>query len=79
MVTDNGRILCLNTELIPLKSTKSTQGVQVIKQPKNGARPVSVKEADSCGIDGISAYRIRSIPAAAKSPKHENIQLSLLP
>ena len=79
VVTDNGRILCLNTELIPLKSTKSTQGVQVIKQPKNGARPVSVKEADSCGIDGISAYRIRSIPAAAKSPKHENIQLSLLP
>ena len=79
VVTDNGRILCLNTELIPLKSTKSTQGVQVIKQPKNGARPVSVKEADSCGIDGISAYRLRSIPAAAKSPKHENIQLSLLP
>ena len=77
VLTDTNKILCLNTSLVPLKSTKSTQGVQVVKQPKSGARPVLVKEAENCGIDDIYAYRIKSIPAAAKSPKQKNTQLSL--
>ena len=77
VLTDTNKILCLNTSLVPLKSTKNTQGVQVIKQPKSGAKPVSVKEISVCGIDDILQYRVKSIPAAAKSPKTENIQISL--
>ncbi len=77
VLTDTNKILCLNTALVPLKSTKNTQGVQVVKQPKNGAKPVSVKDISVCGIEDILQYRVRSIPAAAKSPKTENLQLSL--
>ena len=78
VVTDTGRLICLDTALVPLKSTKSTQGVQVIKQPKAGAKPAKVALAADCGIEDIEAYRVRTIPAAAKSPKNENVQLSLL-
>lgn len=78
IITDNNRILCLNTSLVPLKSTKSTQGVQVVKQPKNGAKPVFVKEAENCGIENINKYVVKTIPAAAKIPKDGDLQMSLI-
>lgn len=74
---ENDRILCLNTALVPLKSTKNTQGVQVVRQPKAGAKPVSVIPADSCGIEDLNKYTIRTIPASAKTIKRESRQLSL--
>ena len=36
--SDNNKILCVNTEKIPLKSTKNTQGVQVMTLRFNGGR-----------------------------------------
>ncbi len=74
---ENDRILCLNTALVPLKSTKNTQGVQVVRQPKAGAKPVSVIPAESCGIEDLNKYTIRTIPASAKTIKRESRQLSL--
>lgn len=74
---ENDRILCLNTALVPLKSTKNTQGVQVVRQPKAGAKPVSVIPAEGCGIEDLSKYTVKTIPSSAKTIKRESRQLSL--
>lgn len=74
---ENDRIMCLNTSLVPLKSTKNTQGVQVVRQPKAGAKPVSVILAEDCGIEDLTKYIVRTIPASAKTIKRESRQLSL--
>lgn len=77
IVTENNRLLKINTSLIPLKSTKSTQGVQVLRQPKSGIKPARVELAAKCGIEDINKYSAKTIPAAAKTPKDEDGQLSL--
>lgn len=60
-----GKLLVVNSELIALKSTKSTQGVQVIRLTKN-AKAVSLKPLSvySEEIRDAKKYRSRSIPAA---------------
>ncbi len=78
VITENNRVVCLNTSLVPLKSTKNTQGVQVVKQTKSGVKPSKVTAADDCDINNVMRYNTRSIPAAAKALKGENMQLSLL-
>lgn len=77
VITDLGRVVCLDTGLVPLKSTKSTQGVQVVKQPKGGAKPSKVMKAAESGLDDVNQYRAAKIPASAKSPKGEDAQLRL--
>ncbi|MGM9937419.1 MAG: topoisomerase IV, partial [Candidatus Ornithomonoglobus sp.] len=78
VITENNKVICLNTSLVPLKSTKSTQGVQVIKQTKSGVKPSKVTAASESGIDDVTRYNARTIPAAAKALKGEDMQLSLL-
>lgn len=78
VITENNRVVCLNTSLVPLKSTKNTQGVQVIKQTKSGVKPSKVTAADDSGIDELKKYNARTIPATAKALKGGNMQLSLL-
>lgn len=78
IITENNRVLGINTALIPEKSTKSTQGVQVLRQPKNGIKPARVELARTCGIDDVSRYTAKTIPAAAKTLKEDDGQLSLL-
>ena len=77
IITENNRLLNINTSLIPLKTTKSTQGVQVLRQPKNGIRPAKVELESECGIEDANKYVAKTIPAAAKTPKNEDGQLSL--
>ena len=77
VMTENNRVMCLDTGLVPLKSTKSTQGVQVVKQPKGGVKPSCVTLAAESGLDDVKKYTIRTIPAAAKTIKGESVQLSL--
>jgi DNA gyrase subunit A len=78
ILTDNNRVMCVNTSLIPLKSTKSTQGVQVIRQPKTPIKPSKVMSAEGSGIEDALKYSVRSIPAAAKTLKGDDMQISLL-
>lgn len=78
VITENNKIICLNTSLVPLKSTKSTQGVQVLRQTKSGIKPSRVTAADESEIDDVKRYNVRTIPAAAKALKGEDMQLSLL-
>lgn len=78
IITENNRVLNINTALIPEKSTKSTQGVQVLRQPKNGIKPARVEFAEGCGIEDVNRYTAKTIPAAAKTLKEDDGQLSLL-
>ena len=78
IITENNRVLTINTKLVPLKTTKSTQGVQVLRQPKNGVKPASVQFATECEIEDVNKYVARTIPSAAKSLKHDDGQLSLI-
>ncbi len=78
LLSDNNRILCVNTEKIPLKATKSTQGVQVITLRKKGSKLIKVEEASECAVENPEKYRTKNIPAAGGTIKQEDTQISLL-
>ena len=62
--TDNNKVLAVNTDKIPLKSTKSTQGVQVMKLTKKGAKLFKVLLAKDSDIENLKKYTTKNIPAA---------------
>lgn len=76
--TDNNKLLCLNTEKIPLKATKSTQGVQVMTIRKKGAKLSKVIFAEESGIADLKHYTAKNIPAAGSFLKKEDSQISLI-
>ena len=78
LMSDNNRVLCLNTEKIPLKATKSTQGVQAMALRKKGAKVTMVSDALSSGLEDVERYRTKNIPAAGSGLKKEDTQLSLI-
>lgn len=78
LLSDNNRVLCLNTEKIPLKATKSTQGVQALTIRKKGAKLIKVMAAEECDIDNPHKYRTKNIPAAGGILKSEDTQISLI-
>lgn len=75
---DNNKVLCLNTDKIPLKATKSTQGVQVMTIRKKGAKLARVMFAEDCGVEDLKHYTTKNIPAAGSFLKKEDFQLSLI-
>lgn len=75
--TDNNKVLAVDTANIPLKSTKSTQGVQVMKITKKGASLVKAVTSDKCGLDNIKHYKTKNIPAAGSFLRSEDTQMSL--
>lgn len=77
--SDNGKALVVETEKIPLKATKSTQGVQVLKL-KKGTIMNRAAFAETCGIKNLQYYSTKNIPATGCILKNEDIdekQLSL--
>ena len=74
---DNNKVISVDTTLIPLKSTKSTQGVQVMKMTKKGAKLVRACLAKESGLDNIKHYKARNIPAAGSFLRTEDTQISL--
>ena len=78
LMSDNNRVLCLSTEKIPLKATKSTQGVQAMALRKKGAKVTMVSDALSSGLEDVERYRTKNIPAAGSGLKKEDTQLSLI-
>lgn len=57
-----GKVLIFDTEKIPLKSTKNTQGVNVMT-PKKGSVVSDVQFIDEAGINNLPYYRTKNIPA----------------
>jgi len=77
-LTDNNKALCFNTEKIPLKTTKNTQGVQVLTLKKKGAKMIRIALPEETGINDIKHYTTKNIPAAGSFLRKEDSgQLSL--
>ncbi len=78
--TNEPRALLVHTALLAPKTTRSTQGVQVMNiKPKY--RLERVLRAESCGITNAARYRTRTIPAAGallRPEDSEEKQLELL-
>ena len=78
--TNEPRALLVHTALLSPKTTRATQGVQVMNiKPKYKLE--RVLRAESCGITNASRYRTRSIPAAGallRPEDSEEKQLELL-
>ncbi len=75
--TDNNKVLAADTANIPLKSTKSTQGVQVMKLTKKGATLVKAVRAEESGLEDIKHYRTKNIPAAGSFLRKDDSQISM--
>lgn len=76
---ENDRLLVINSSLIPLKTTKNSQGVQVLKM-KKGMNAKYMKHVDKCGFAEYKVYRVKNIPVAGsflKEADRQNRQLSL--
>lgn len=70
---DNNKVICVDTEKIPLKSTKSTQGVQVMKLTKKGAKMIRVCQAQESNLDNLSHYLAKNIPAVGSFLRKEDV------
>ena len=74
MQSSSGKLLVFESSKIPLKTTKSTQGVQVIRL-KKGETAISFGRVKEYRLKKKEDYRSANIPAAGKA--HANVQLSL--
>lgn len=74
-----GRMLLVNSALIPLKQTKDTLGVNVMTL-KKGHKITKITDASELELDAPHRYRTRNLPAAGAIVREEDIaeQLSLL-
>ncbi|MBR3791540.1 MAG: topoisomerase IV [Clostridia bacterium] len=63
-IADNNKAVCVDTEKIPLKTTKSSQGVQVMKLTRKGAKMIKVVLAEESNIENLKKYTTKNIPAA---------------
>ena len=78
--SSSGRMLLVHTGALSLKSTRSTQGVAVLKL-KKGHRLFEICEYDEGTFAKPQRYRTRSLPALGALPSNEDItdeQLSLI-
>lgn len=75
--TDNNKALVFSTDKIPEKTTKSTQGVQVMKITKKGAKLTRIIAAEQSELDDLAHYRTKNIPAAGSFLRKDDVQLSL--
>mgnify|MGYP000144147820 CR=1 FL=1 len=69
--SDIGKVLVFNTSEISSKSTRDSQGVQVLKQ-KNNSRMVEIKTLDEAGLTDPDYYRTKNIPAVGCYLKKED-------
>lgn len=78
VISDNNKVLCLNTDKIPLKTTKNTQGVKVLNLTKKGAIMTDVIYAEDCPVEDLKYYRTKNIPAAGNYLRKGDSQMSLI-
>lgn len=75
--TDNNKALVFGSDKIPEKTTKSTQGVQVMKITKKGAKLIRVVPLDKSELEDPGHFRTKNIPAAGSFLRKDDVQLSL--
>ena len=69
--SNDGRVVIFNSSLLTPKTTRSTQGVQIISL-KRGRILEKAMPIDQTPIKNLSRYRVRSIPAAGAQQKPED-------
>ena len=62
MFSDKDRAVAFNTEKIPLKTTRSSQGVNVMTSRKNSVVE-SAALAENSGLKNVERFRTKTIPA----------------
>lgn len=79
LTASSGRMLLFNTALLTMKSTRSTQGVSVMRL-KKGQRVMKIEPYADGRFDKPSRYRSKTLPAlgAFPAPEDEAKQLSLI-
>ncbi len=65
IVTNDKKALVFNTDSITLKTTRSTQGITIIKI-KTGDYVIEVRPLKSARLKDIDAYRPANVPAVGK-------------
>ena len=71
LISSAEKALCVSTEKIPLKTTRTTQGVGVMKL-RRGAVIKAAYLAENSGFAEPKRYRPRNIPAAGSAIKDED-------
>ena len=64
-------MLVFNTESINVKTTKNSQGVQILTS-KKGSIMTSIKKLDEMVLSNIDYYRTKNIPAIGCYIKEED-------
>ena len=72
LISSKGRLLVFNSKKVPLKTTRTTQGVQTLRLPKN-TECTSFKLVDEALEPEKEKYRSKNIPGSGKT-----MQISLL-
>ena len=67
------KVLIFNTSNINSKTSRNSQGVQVMKE-KKGSRLCSVRTIEEAGIKNTDYYRTRSIPAVGRYFREEDVE-----
>ena len=70
------KVLAFNTSSISIKSTRDSQGVQVLKE-KKGSYMCSVKTVEESGIKNLEYYRTKNIPAVGYYIKEEDANVPI--
>lgn len=78
--SSSGRLLIVNTQDIALKTSRTTQGVAVMKQ-KKGHRLMYVKKYEAGTFKNEKRFKIKTIPSmgAVPSAEEQGEQLTLIP
>ena len=77
--SDKDKAVVFKSSMVPLKTTRSTQGVQLLIS-KKGSNLAEIMTLDEAGLRDPEYYRIRNIPAIGyyiKSDSFENKQIGI--
>ena len=77
LVSENDRILAVNSKYIPTKTTKNSQGVQVLKL-KKGLKLKAMGRAGEMNLADYTVYRTRTIPGPGNFAKKDDAKVQQL-
>ena len=75
--TDNNKALVFTSDKVPEKTTKSTQGVQVMKITKKGAKLIKVVLLENSELEDPAHFKTKNIPAAGSFLRKDDMQISM--
>lgn len=67
MLSSNGRLLIVDPKDIPEKTTKNTQGVQVLRLTAKNAKVTRFEQAQNFDLQGSSGFGYRRLPSSGGS------------